>query len=80
MEEIMADKGNKVEGNTGGKIYVDQNCIGCEVCVSDVPECFKMNESGDYAYVFKQPENEAELEKCSEAIGNCPADAIGDDG
>lgn len=76
----MAEKNNKVSGNTEGKVYVDQNCIGCEVCVSDAPECFMMTDDGDFAYVYKQPENDDELTKCRDAIENCPADAIGDDG
>jgi ferredoxin len=76
----MAERKNKVDGNVSGKIYVDTNCIACELCAADVPECFKMNGGGDYALVYRQPADDAELKKCLEAIENCPADAIGDDG
>jgi hypothetical protein len=35
---------------------------------------------GGYSYVYKQPENEEELELCVEAMEGCPVEAIGDDG
>jgi len=30
--------------------------------------------------VYKQPENDAELELCMEALEGCPVEAIGDNG
>ncbi|MFP4372220.1 MAG: ferredoxin, partial [Halanaerobium sp.] len=46
-------------------------------CVSEAPDNFEMDE---YAYVYKQPENEAEREACESALEACPVDAIGNDG
>lgn len=76
----MADKTKKVPENVPGKFYVDETCSGCEVCVSTAPENFKMNDDEDHAYVYKQPENDDELDACQEALENCPEEAIGDDG
>jgi ferredoxin len=76
----MADKNNKVEGNVDGTFYVDAECIGCGMCAETAPDNFKMNDNGDLAIVFKQPENEDERKACEEAKDTCPADAIGNDG
>ena len=76
----MADKNSKVEGCVNGAFFVDDSCIGCAMCVETAPDNFKMNDDGDLAIVFKQPENEDERKACDEAKGACPADAIGDDG
>ncbi|MBN1522014.1 MAG: ferredoxin [Candidatus Aureabacteria bacterium] len=76
----MADKTSKVKENVSGKYYVDENCIGCTACVGDAPDNFAMNASGTNAYVYEQPENDAQEEACKGAMGTCPVDAIGDDG
>ena len=39
-----------------------------------------MNDDESHGICFKQPENEAELEECYEAMESCPVEAIGDDG
>jgi ferredoxin len=76
----MADKNSRVQENVQGSFYVDTNCIACGVCTDEAPECFKFTDSGDYAYVCKQPETAAEKEQCESALSGCPAEAIGDDG
>jgi len=43
------------------------------------PEHFTSKDD-EYAYVKKQPGNEAEEEQCQEAMASCQAEAIGDDG
>jgi len=76
----MADRNNKTDGNVNGAFYVDQSCIGCGMCETTAPVNFKMNDTGDAAIVFKQPDNEDERNACQDAKDACPADAIGDDG
>lgn len=76
----MADKTNKVPESIPGPYYVDEECIGCELCVDTSPRNFKMTGDGTHAYVHKQPENDAETAASEEAMGSCPVDAIGNDG
>ena len=85
----MADKNDKWRDNVGGisiiagkkvSFYVDRECIICSVCTDCAPRNFKMSDDGDHDVVYKQPENEEELEECYEAMENCPVEAIGDDG
>lgn len=74
----MADLENKVADNVEGEYYVDDQCIACGVCVAEAPDNFDM--AAEYAYVFKQPENEGERDACESALESCPVDAIGNDG
>ena len=76
----MAEIDNKYDKNTGGKYYVDDQCIDCDLCRSTAPDNFMTEDDLGYSYVFKQPENEEEEELCVEAMENCPVEAIGDDG
>ncbi len=75
----MPDKNNRVPENVPGKYYVAGNCIFCETCMELAPEHFTTKDD-EYAYVKKQPGNEAEEEQCQEAMASCQAEAIGDDG
>lgn len=85
----MADSSDKFEDNIPGfkiiagkkvSFYVDRACILCSVCVDAAPKNFKESDDGDHDYVYKQPDNEEELEACIDAMECCPVDAIGDDG
>jgi len=76
----MADVANKYEINTGGKFYVDNQCIDCDLCRQTAPDNFRRNEEGGYSYVFKQPEGPEEEARCEDAKKDCPVDAIGSDG
>ncbi len=76
----MADKEEKWVENVEGKFYVDEQCIDCDLCRETSPTNFTREEDGGYSYVYKQPENEEELELCIEAMEGCPVEAIGDDG
>lgn len=76
----MATKENKLEENIDGAYYVDDECIGCRLCVNEAPENFKMKNDDSTAYAFKQPENDEEKTACENALDACPADAIGNDG
>ncbi len=76
----MADVRDKLPDNVSGKFYVDRECIDCDVCRDTSPANFTRNDENGYSYVRKQPETEAELELCIEALNACPVEAIGDDG
>ncbi len=76
----MADLENRYTDNTGGKYYVDDQCIDCDLCRETAPANFTRNEEGGYSYVFKQPVDDAEDTRCKEAMEGCPVEAIGDDG
>ena len=76
----MADKANKYPENVAGKIFVDNQCIDCDLCRETAPNNFKRNEDGGYSIVYKQPENPDEEKQCEEAKSGCPVEAIGSDG
>ena len=76
----MADKEEKWAENVEGAFYVDEQCIDCDLCRETSPTNFTREEDGGYSYVYKQPENDDELELCIEAMEGCPVEAIGDDG
>jgi ferredoxin len=76
----MATRENKVEGNVLGKFYVDDQCIGCDLCREICPDCFGRDEELGNSIVVKQPETQKETDLCEEAMTSCPVGAIGDDG
>ncbi len=53
---------------------VTEECISCHACVEIAEKNFKMGEK--IAYVYKQPENEAEEIQCQDALEVCPVGAI----
>jgi ferredoxin len=76
----MADSSDKVESNVEGPWYVDTNCIDCDLCRQAAPGNFERNEDEGYTYVSKQPANDDETQAMSDAMEECPVEAIGDDG
>jgi ferredoxin len=66
--------------HVGGKYYVDNQCIDCDLCRETAPNNFKRNDDGGYSFVYKQPESPEEEAQCKEAKEGCPVEAIGDDG
>lgn len=56
------------------KPYVDKEvCIGCQICVSSVPEVFRMDDD-NHAEVY-DPEGASE-KAIQEAIDSCPVSCI----
>ncbi|MBI4550193.1 MAG: ferredoxin [Candidatus Omnitrophica bacterium] len=76
----MADKAHKQESNAAGAYYVDTQCVDCDLCRQSAPFNFRRNEEKGYSYVYKQPENEQEIDKVKLALSECPVEAIGSDG
>lgn len=77
---VMADREDKNIENVSGKFYVDSQCIDCDLCRETAPNNFTRADDEGYSYVFKQPENDEELEQAREAMEGCPVEAIGEDG
>ena len=77
---FMADVANKYPENTGGKYYVDNQCIDCDLCRETSPNNFTRNEEQAFSYVYKQPESPEEEMLSKDAMDNCPVEAIGNDG
>lgn len=76
----MADKKHKFPQNSGGKFYVDDQCIACDACVIEAPKFFVMNTDEGHAFVQSQPTTPEELKNCMDALEECPVEAIGSDG
>ena len=76
----MADKNDKRPENVAGKFYVDSQCIDCDLCRETAPKFFARQDDGGYSYVFAQPTEQDDVDKCMEALEGCPVDAIGKDG
>ena len=58
------------------KVYVTDECIGCNACVSACDENFYMNDDNTKAKVKKDVISDAELAKNEEAKEICPVEAI----
>ena len=75
-------KDNDLEPRLPGApvFYTDSACIVCSVCADAAPDNFGISEEDDHYRVKRQPADAAELDRCREAMENCPVSAIGDDG
>lgn len=76
----MANKNARLPENQDGKYYVDDQCIGCNACVTEAPNFFKMGDTSGHAFVYKQPQSAEDIKICQNAITACPVEAIGNDG
>ena len=76
----MAVLANKHKENIGGKYYVDDQCIDCDLCRETAPNNFTRSDDGGYSYVYKQPSTPEEEAQSKEAMEGCPVEAIGNDG
>ena len=73
----MANKNHKYRLNIDGAFFVDQSCIACDNCTKIAPDFFTFSEQSDYTYVYQQPLNKADTQKCLSALKSCPVVAIG---
>ena len=73
----MAEIEMVVKENVDGRFFVDDTCIYCELCKEIAPSVFEEHDEG-YAYVFKQPITEKDIELTCEALEGCPTESIGD--
>ena len=73
----MADLAERWPENAPGGLFVDRECIDCDLCRTTAPDNFERSELG-YSYVARQPANPQEESDCAEALAGCPVEAIGD--
>jgi ferredoxin len=61
-----------------GELFVAEQCIDCDLCRQMAPDIFKrkFTGAGGMSYVERQPANEFELKKTTEALESCPVGAI----
>lgn len=56
------------------EVFVDQGvCIGCELCVTIVPEVFRLNDAGVSEAHHQSESSEARIQ---EAMDSCPVNCI----
>ena len=59
--------------NAEGRFWIEQDeCVACQVCTAEAPENIRYDDVAGKSYVFKQPENDAELAAVHEAVEMCP--------
>jgi ferredoxin len=76
----MASVADKYADNVPGPFYVDKQCILCHLCSDIAPAFFKESADGDHDFVHNQPTSPEEIKLCTEAMEQCPVEAIGKDG
>ena len=80
-KEIVNEEISRHPLNAPGRYYVDYDtCVHHECCVDAAPNNFRMGDDYLTAYVFKQPATPEEEAQCRQALEDCPAAAIHDDG
>ena len=63
-------------GNVPGRFYVNHECIICAVCSDVAPAHFRLGDDEEGNIVYRQPETDAEIADCREALDGCPVEAI----
>jgi glyoxylase-like metal-dependent hydrolase (beta-lactamase superfamily II)/ferredoxin len=71
----MAVPGKRLAANVPGEFFVDSTCIDCGTCRQVAPEAFA--EGDDASYVYRQPVDEAAVQRAAMALVACPVAAIG---
>ena len=71
----MANRKKALPENAEGLFYVDSTCINCGVSRHYAPAVF--GDTGDFAYVRKQPETDDERMAAERALLSCPTASIG---
>lgn len=62
--------------NVSGNWYVNDECIGCDLCEETAPNVFRSASDGSQQIVYNQPDSEDDLELTREAVEYCPVEAI----
>jgi ferredoxin len=71
----MADPTRRVPENVPGEFFFDSTCIDCDTCRQIAPDTF--GEAGEFAFVSRQPETDAERRAAWQALVSCPTGSIG---
>lgn len=62
--------------NVPGRYYVSDKCNGCAYCGGVAPENFDFDKPSNTYFIGRQPDTDKEIELVSEALDDCPVDAI----
>jgi ferredoxin len=62
--------------NVPGALYVDSNCIFCNLCIETSPSVFTMIGNMEWAVVQRQPDNPELEAEALEALEACPMGSI----
>ncbi len=71
----MADLHAILPGNVAGNFFVDDTCIGCDLCRQIAPESFRHED--EQSVVYRQPEGDSEVRAVEMSILTCPTGSIG---
>jgi len=71
----MADFKKAFPENVEGEFFVDSTCIDCDTCRQLAPQTFA--DSGNYAFVYAQPQTGDQTRKALRALLCCPTGSIG---
>jgi ferredoxin len=74
----MSSEAKKLPGNVEGKFFTTEDCDGCAYCAAVAPENFDFDKSTNTYFVVRQPTTDDEMEVVTEAMEDCPLDAIRD--
>jgi glyoxylase-like metal-dependent hydrolase (beta-lactamase superfamily II)/ferredoxin len=71
----MADRKKRLSLNVPGEFFVDSTCIDCDTCRQLAPSTFE--DSGEFSFVYAQPECEKDRRSAMHALLSCPTGSIG---
>lgn len=71
----MAKPSLQLKENVEGNFFVDSTCIDCGACRRFAPSVF--GETGDYSFVYRQPQMDSEQREAQRALLACPTASIG---
>ena len=71
----MAKTSLQLKENIEGNFFVDSTCIDCGACRRFAPSVF--GETGDYSFVYQQPQTDSEHREAQRALLACPTASIG---
>ena len=72
----MAEQAAKLSTNVPGEYYVTEECDGCAYCGMVAPENFDFDKPTNTYFISRQPASDSELDLVTEAMEDCPVDAI----
>lgn len=71
---------NRHHLNAEGRFWIDKDvCLACSACEEESPNNIKYDSKTGTSYIFKQPENELELQQVRNAVMCCCVEAIIED-
>jgi glyoxylase-like metal-dependent hydrolase (beta-lactamase superfamily II)/ferredoxin len=73
--QSVASRVRRLDSNVAGDFYVDDSCIDCGACRWIAPNTY--DGLGDFARVYAQPKDAAEVRAALQALTACPTSSIG---